>query len=146
LMTSGFEKRHSGLSPSPVTSINAMCGSIGVSDQSYLITGGGDGRIRFWDFAVPSKCYVVSGQTAMQPRPSYERIDMDGPCRLMLCRQAPSPPGFQKLGGTKYGKKYGNAHGLGRSENHHTDSIQDLKIVNNALISTSRDCTVKVWR
>jgi phosphoinositide-3-kinase regulatory subunit 4 len=144
LMTSGFSSKHRhAMAPSPVTSINAMCGSIGVSDQSYLITGGGDARIRFWDFAVPSKCYVVSGQLASQPRPSYERIDLDGPCRLMLCRQAPSPS-FRTPGGRIRQKKLGQ--GMSKPENHHTDAIQDLKIVHNALISGSRDCTVKVWR
>jgi phosphoinositide-3-kinase, regulatory subunit 4 len=142
LMTNGFLKNHHVTASSPVTSINAMCGSIGVSDHSYLMTGGGDARIRFWDFAVPSKCFVVSGHSSVQPRPSFERIDLEGPCRLMLCRQLPSTG---KIGGSsKFVKKLGK--GLSKPENHHTEAIQDLKIVNKALISASRDCTVKVWR
>lgn len=142
LMTNGFLKNNNAMTPSPVTSINAMCGSIGVSDHSYLMTGGGDARIRFWDFAVPSKCFVISGHSSVQPRPSFERIDLDGPCRLMLCRQLPSTG---KMGGpSKFTKKLGKV--LSKPENHHTEAIQDLKIVNKAVISASRDCTVKVWR
>jgi len=142
-MTNGFFKKGNVISPSPVTSINAMCGSIGVGENSYLITGGGDARIRFWDFAMPSKCFVVSGQSSNQPRPSIERIDLDSRCRLMICRQLPSP---KSMGGvsSQMGKRLGK--GLAKPENHHTEAIQDLKIVNKALISASRDCTVKVWR
>ena len=70
-------------------SINAMVGSIGASSYSFLLTGGSDGRLRFWDFAVPSKCYASSGLDGSQPRPSFERIDYPQACRLMLCRQPP---------------------------------------------------------
>lgn len=153
LMTNGFLKSHIGgskSSPSPLNSINAMCGSIGVGDNSYLLTGGGDARIRFWDFAVPSKCFVVSGHSANQPRPSFERVDLNGGrCRLMTCRQMPSAS--RAMGGaassslsTMTKNKLGRA--LAKPENHHTEAIQDLKIVNKAVISASRDCTVKVWR
>ena len=153
LMTNGFLKSHtdgSKSSPSPLNSINAMCGSIGVGDNSYLLTGGGDARIRFWDFAVPSKCFVVSGQPTSQPRPLFERVDLNGGrCRLMTCRQMPSAS--RNMGGaassslsTLTKNKLGQA--LAKPENHHTEAIQDLKIVNKAVISASRDCTVKVWR
>ena len=122
--------------------INCMVGSVGTGNQSYLITGGSDSMIRYWDFAVPSKCFVVSGQSAVQPRPSYERIDFDGNRRLMLCRESVS-----------LGLRDTNSmprrlfHGLKKPEHYHSDSIQDLKVIDNSsLISCSRDCTVKIWR
>lgn len=124
----------------PVASINCMVGSIGANHHSYLITGGSDSRIRFWDFSVPSKCYVMSGQSQMQSRPSFERIDFEGQRRLMLCRQS---QGLRDSG--KLPRKI--FHGVKKPEQHHTDSIQDIKVLDNcALVSCSRDCTVKVWR
>eukprot|EP00539_Tryblionella_compressa_P017750 CAMPEP_0178846232 /NCGR_PEP_ID=MMETSP0746-20121128/17912_1 /TAXON_ID=913974 /ORGANISM="Nitzschia punctata, Strain CCMP561" /LENGTH=255 /DNA_ID=CAMNT_0020510583 /DNA_START=146 /DNA_END=914 /DNA_ORIENTATION=- len=72
-------------------SVNCIVGSTGASDYSFLVTGGSDCRIRFWDFSMPSRCYVTSGIEPVQPRPSFERIDFDHKSRLMLCRQPPAP-------------------------------------------------------
>lgn len=126
----------------PISSINCMVGSIGSNDSSYLITGGSDCRIRFWDFSAPSKCFVVAGHPQMMPRPSFERVDYEESRRLMLCRQTltSEPQNSDKVPRKLF-------HGLKKHDHYHTDSIQDLKIIdNNALISCSRDCTVKVWR
>jgi phosphoinositide-3-kinase, regulatory subunit 4 len=140
----------------PSTSINCMVGSVGGRGQCFLLTGGSDGRVRFWDFASPSRCYIAAGggldllaSSSLQSntfRPSFERVDFDdGPAataarRLMICRQpfipVPSSRRRQRL------------PSMSKSADHyHTDSIQDLKIIDSkALISCSRDCTVKVWR
>lgn len=123
-------------------SINAMVGSIGASSYSFLLTGGSDGRLRYWDFAVPSKCYV-SGLDGSQPRPSFERIDYPQSCRLMLCRQPPK----QHLGEVESSRvPKALFQGLKKPENYHRDSIQDMKVVRSGLLSCSRDCTVKLWR
>jgi phosphoinositide-3-kinase, regulatory subunit 4 len=143
LMTRGMGSRLGELMSSSFLSTNAMVGSIGASDTSFLITGGSDCRIRHWDFIAPSKCYVISGLEAVQPRPSFERIDYDQRCRVMLCRQAPSPTIGEVESSRVPGKLF---QGLKKPENHHHDSIQDLKIVNSGLLSCSRDCTVKLWR
>lgn len=145
LMTNGFaNKNRSCLNPSPTKAINAMVGSIGANDQSYLITGGGDSQIRFWDFSTPSRCHIVSGYSSIHHRPAFERIDFTNPCRLMLCRQSKLPSNINTVG-TRISKK--SAHGLQTNMNrHHSDAVLDLKIVNNALISCSRDCTIKIWR
>ena len=122
--------------------LNCMVGSVGTGDQSYLNTGGSDSSIRFWDFSLPSKYFDVSGQSAVQPCPSYERIDFDGNRRLMLCRESASS-----------GLRDSNSmprklcRGLKKPEHFHSDSVEDLKVIDNSsLISCSRDCTVKVWR
>jgi hypothetical protein len=40
-----------------------------------------------------------------------------------------------------------NTNRMLKPDFHHSDAVQDLKIIDNcALISCSRDCTVKVWR
>jgi phosphoinositide-3-kinase regulatory subunit 4 len=126
--------------PSPEPSINAMVGSIGTGDNSYLITGGDDGHIRCWDFAVPSRCYTISGRHLA--RPSVERLDF-GSTRLLQSRHDPYSNGqadrFQRR----------LFHGMARPENRHFDSVQDLKIVEapiKSLLSCSRDGTIKVWR
>ena len=120
-----------------------MVGSVGGQNQSFLVTGGSDRRIRFWDFAAPSRCYTVAGETTSSAatRSSYERIDFDGPRRLMLCRQPPTLALREsgRIGNYAY-------HGMKKPENHHTDSVLDLKIIDQGLVSCSRDCTVKVWR
>jgi phosphoinositide-3-kinase, regulatory subunit 4 len=116
-------------------SINCMLGSIGSGNDSYLITGGSDSRIRYWDFTTPSKCYVICGQSSVHPRPSFERVDFDGQRRLMLCRQSHATASVHQ-----------HFHGMRKPDHQHTDSIQDIKIVNSTLISCSRDSTVKIWR
>ena len=113
-------------------SINCMVGSVGPHSNCFLITGGADSSIRFWDFSTPSKCYTVSGPSQIQGRPSFERIDFDSQTRLMLCRQ----PRSRGVGDYR----------LFGPESRHSDSIQDLKVIDGALLSCSRDCTVKVWR
>lgn len=116
-------------------SINCMLGNIGAGHNSYLITGGSDNRIRFWDFTTPSKCYVICGQSPLQPRPTFERVDFDGQRRLMLCRQSQASSSTIQ-----------HFHGMKKPDHQHTDSIQDIKVVNASLISCARDCTVKIWR
>jgi WD40 repeat protein len=123
-------------------SVNAMVGSIGASDQSFLLTGGSDCRIRFWDFSVPSKCYTCGNET-VQPRPSYERIDFGQTSRLMLCRQAPIPPAHD-VDSSKVPRKL--FQGTRLIPHGHQDAIQDLKVMRNGLVSCSRDCTVKIWK
>ncbi len=143
LISSGIKSRLHDNVASSFRSINAMVGSIGASDHSFLITGGSDCRIRFWDFAMPSKCYVSAGPETIQPRPSFERIDYNQSSRLMLCRQPPTPA-VAEVDGSKIPRKL--LQGTKRSEKTHEDAITDLKVVKSGLLSCSRDCTVKLWR
>jgi len=124
-------------------SVNAMVGSIGASDQSFLITSGSDCRIRYWDFAMPSKCFVSAGPETVQPRPTFERIDYNQSSRLMLCRQPPTPT-LREVDGSKIPRKM--LQGAKRLEKMHDDAITDLKMYKGGLLSCSRDCTVKLWR
>jgi WD40 repeat protein len=132
-------------------SINCMVGSIGAVTSSYLITGGGDGRIRYWDFTAPSKCFVVCGQSPTQPRPSFERVNFESRGHLMICRQLDS------FGSSDTNHPRKIFHGLKKPDHNHTDSIQDIKIIDkhvlggvskdsSALISCSKDSTIKIWR
>jgi phosphoinositide-3-kinase regulatory subunit 4 len=124
------------------SSINAMVGSIGgLPNQSFLITGGSDNKIRFWDFATPTKCYIVAGYQQNQFRPSFERFDFSSEQRVMICRQ----PHYQNRQATRMPLK--QYSGLHKPDTFHTDAIHDLKILDNKfLLSCSRDATIKVWR
>jgi WD40 repeat protein len=56
-------------------SIRALMGRISNSNSSavsYLITGGTDKQIRYWDFSSPGKCFTMSGLAPAQPKPLYE--------------------------------------------------------------------------
>ena len=125
-----------------LATINCMVGSIGTNSNSYLITGGSDCSVRFWDFATPSKCFVLNGLSQSPSRPSYERIDFEGQRRLMLCRQS------QQLGFRDEAKLPRKTYlGLTKPDQNHSDSILDIKLLdNNGIVSCSRDCTIKVWR
>jgi len=124
-------------------SVNCMIGSTGNSDHSFLITGGSDRRIRFWDFAIPSKCHVTNGLDPTQPLPSFERIDYGNNSRLMLCHQAPTPA-ISEVDSFRVPRKL--FQGTRTMSQGHDDSICDLKILKHSLLSCSRDCTVKLWR
>ncbi|KAG7353916.1 NB-ARC domain containing protein [Nitzschia inconspicua] len=124
-------------------SVKSMVGSTGASDYSFLITSGSDCRIRFWDFSMPSRCYVSSGIDPVQPRPSFERIDFDDRTRLMLCRQAPAST-VHELDSSRVPRKL--FQGTRAIPQGHHECITDLKFLKTNLVSCSRDCTVKIWR
>jgi phosphoinositide-3-kinase regulatory subunit 4 len=128
---------------SSFNSIKCMVGSTGASNYSFLITGGSDCRIRFWDFSMPSRCYVSTAVDPVQPRPSFERIDVDSQTRLMLCRQAPAPTLNELDSSRKPRKLFQGTRAIPQG---HSEVITDLKFLKNNLVSCSRDCTVKLWR
>jgi phosphoinositide-3-kinase regulatory subunit 4 len=126
--------------------MNAMVGSIGGYDQNYLITGGGDAHIRYWDFSTPAKCYTVSGQVGSQQRPNYERLDFAGSNRLMVCRQT-SGLRLQDLESSRVPRRL--QRGLIRAESRHQDAILDLKLIQSpikAIVSCSRDGSIKLFK
>lgn len=143
IVSQGFGAGLGGASRLSSPTINTMVGSIGASNYSFLITGGSDCRVRYWDFSLTSNCYVSSGIDHGQPHPTFERIDYDQSCRLMLCRQPPRQY-TGEVEGSQVPKKH--LQGLKKPENSHWDAIQDLKAVRSGLLSCSRDCTVKLWR
>jgi len=119
----------------PLPNIQSFSGRVGSSGLNYLVTGGTDGFLRYWDFSSSSKCFTVSGLRNSQPRPVYESIDW-GSGSVTLCRQLPTP-------------KTEVARGPVRPENRHRDAILDIKRLDypmKGLITCSRDGIVKVWR
>eukprot|EP00560_Eucampia_antarctica_P001789 CAMPEP_0197841606 /NCGR_PEP_ID=MMETSP1437-20131217/46278_1 /TAXON_ID=49252 ORGANISM="Eucampia antarctica, Strain CCMP1452" /NCGR_SAMPLE_ID=MMETSP1437 /ASSEMBLY_ACC=CAM_ASM_001096 /LENGTH=155 /DNA_ID=CAMNT_0043451391 /DNA_START=667 /DNA_END=1134 /DNA_ORIENTATION=- len=137
----------------PEPNIQSISGRIGATGSNYIMTGGTDGYIRYWDLATASKCYTVSGLVTTQPRPIYESVDFVGatgstvcPSKLFLCRQMPMPK-LDEMESCKVPQKL--HRGLVRPENHHKDAVLDLKKIDSpikGLLSCSRDGVIKLWR
>lgn len=128
--------------------ILSLVGRLGMhgQHQQYLITGGSDRYLRYWDFSSPSKCYTISGLAHGQPRPIYQRVDVGtADQQLFLCQQMPVP----SAGGVETVRFPSKQRGLVRPENTHQSSILDLKSVefpSKGLLSCSQDGMIKLWR
>jgi len=128
--------------------VRAIMGRISAHGNSYLLTGGTDCHVRYWDFLSPSRCFTVSGPQPGAPRPTYE-----SPCvssnnaadaRLVVCRDAdpPDPPAPSDL-------PLLNLKGPLAPPTAHRDAILDLKAIDYPLrimLSCSRDGVIKAWR
>ena len=132
--------------PPPEPRILSLIGRVGSSGQPFLLTGGSDCCIRYWNLSSASKCYTVSGLSNCQPRPSCESINVGPTSRLFLCRQMPVATAGE-MEGSKVPRKL--ERGQIRPENCHSDAILDLKLIDHpmkAVLSASRDGCVKIWR
>jgi WD40 repeat protein len=58
--------------------VRSIIGRISHSAESFLMTGGSDRQIRFWDFLSPTKCYTVTGLEATQQKPVVEAPEAFG--------------------------------------------------------------------
>ena len=129
----------------------------GISNHgnSYLITGGTDCHVRYWDFLSPSRCFTVSGPDPGTPRPSYEspRVARGGTgggevtdSRFFVCRDAePAPPEATPSGDLPLAEQRGAV----APPTAHRDAILDLKSIDlpiKMMLSCSRDGVVKCWR
>ena len=132
--------------PPPEPRILSLIGRVGSSGQPFLLTGGSDCCIRYWNLSSASKCYTASGLSNCQPRPSCESINVGPSSKLYLCRQMPVATAGE-MEGSKVPRKL--ERGQIRPENCHSDAILDLKLIDHpmkAVLSASRDGCVKVWR
>ena len=130
----------------PESKILSLMGRLGMSGSQYLITGGSDRCLRYWDFSSPSRCYTISGQIRGQPRPLYEKVDVGSSGQLFICRQFPVP----SVGEVESSKlPWKLQRGPVKPENCHQDAILDLKSVEfpmRGLLSSSQDGMIKLWR
>lgn len=129
----------------PHPSIQSFNGRVGSSGLNYLVTGGTDGFLRYWNFAKSSECFTISGLRNSQPRPAYESIDW-GSGKMILCRQLPTPT-ESEIAPTNLPKM--NHRGAVRPANRHRDAILDIKRLDDpmkGLITCSRDGMIKIWR
>merc|ERR1711862_91678 len=111
---------------------------------------------------------TISGLFRDEPRPTYETVNhSSSQCQMFLCRQKlhPSIANTSSLAKTAndrfvtHGTSSGNSSNNGSNSpyasivhqpvnNSHHDAILDLKTISypvNALLSASRDGTIKLW-
>mmetsp|Transcript_188 Transcript_188/g.264 ORF Transcript_188/g.264 Transcript_188/m.264 type:complete len:129 (-) Transcript_188:59-445(-) len=127
-------------------------GRIGATGRSYLITGGSDRCLRYWDFNLPSRCYTISGFVHGQPAPTYEGVNLfktdetSVNQNLFLCRSRNAAPNSDVPSSDL---PHHLQQGLVRPENAHRDAILDIKSVDyprKSLLSCSRDGVIKLWQ
>ena len=112
-----------GLGPEP--SVRALMGKISDRAYSYLITGGTDRKINFWDFTSASQSYNVSGNEGpTSVLPSNKSLFIEIPKQAMAQGRGTQP----------------------RLQSSHTDAVNDLKGIDDALLSCGGDARIKVWR
>jgi len=109
-------------------SVRALMGKISASAaSSYLITGGTDRKINFWDFTSASQSYNVSGNEGngkMSVLASNKSLFIEIPNQVQ-------------------------AQGMGvqaRTQSGHTDAVNDLKGIDRAMLSCGGDARIKLWR
>mmetsp|Transcript_30678 Transcript_30678/g.70222 ORF Transcript_30678/g.70222 Transcript_30678/m.70222 type:complete len:596 (+) Transcript_30678:3443-5230(+) len=120
---------------------------------SYLITGGSDRCIRYWDFQYPEKCYTISsgGQIPSgnfsHRQPIYEKVDNGiDQTNLFLCR---NPPPLDNHAQSHLSASENSNAFFYPSNGGHRDTILDLKSVDypmKGLLSCSRNGVIKLWR
>jgi WD40 repeat protein/serine/threonine protein kinase len=126
--------------------ILSLIGRLGPAGNQYMITGGSDRCIRYWDFESPSKCYTISGLSRGQPRAMYEKTGSENGYQVFLCRQQPMP-GMKDIENKKVSGML--QRGAVKSEQCHQDAILDLRMVEfpqRCLLSSAQDGVIKIWR
>ena len=122
----------------PAPGVRALMGRVSQRGASYLVTGGDDAHVRYWDPATPANSYTVSGPAAGAPRPTYAAPPADA--TLVVCRDFAVPPAEARAAAPARPPPSSLAH---------RDAVLDLKSVDlpaKLMLSASRDGVVKCWR
>ncbi|CAM9512569.1 unnamed protein product [Ectocarpus sp. 12 AP-2014] len=136
--------------------IRALVGRISRSERdSYLITGGTDRCIRYWDFQAASRCYMVSGREPFPGRPSPRTLQVPGPAPggkstvVLYYDEDPPPPSPASLASRTGSPAVTLEKGLVAPRSSHDDAVLDVKVTElptKMLLSGSRDGAVKIWK
>lgn len=127
-------------------SMRAIMGRISNHGNSYLITGGTDTHIRYWDFTSPRSCYTVSGPHPGMPRPTYDAPAAGNGSAFFVCtdHRAPPPDALDPADAPHLMQR-----GPVAPPSAHKDAVLDLKSIDlplKLMLSSSRDGVVKCWR
>ena len=128
-------------------SYRALLGRVSDRGTSYLVTGGTDKIIRYWDFSSPMKCYVVSGLLPCQPKSTFEApFNEKYKNKLYLSYDSDVPSNHVM---TQAHLPIKENRGPLQPLNNCKDSITDLKCIDiplRMMLSSCRDGEIKVWR
>ncbi|XP_013182356.1 PREDICTED: phosphoinositide 3-kinase regulatory subunit 4 isoform X1 [Papilio xuthus] len=126
----------------------AYCGRRGAEGGRFLVTGGSDQRLRYWDLNQPEDSYVLLHAPADQLRPpgaiKYRSRIIDGTTVIQECSKlnpsAPAPAAASE----------DNVYRSVESRSfHHTAPITDITMVEGNkcyLVSSSADGVINVWK
>ena len=129
--------------------------------HSYAITGGPDGKVRFWDTDRLEGCRLICGASSPDEKPVYTFSQLSMDCRL-LSEKPPdatvsasvvnSPPG-KKVAGSSANKAAGRYETIRLASQNlmrgHLDLITDVKMLERPfgmVISADRSGMVCVWQ
>eukprot|EP00903_Cladosiphon_okamuranus_P008555 g8210.t1 len=135
--------------------IRALVGRISRSERdSYLITGGTDRCIRYWDFQAASRCYMVSGREPYPGRPAPRALHMPGVApgqrsTVVMYYDEDAPSGTPSLTSKSGALPMVQEKGLVAPRTSHDDAVLDVKVTElptKMLLSGSRDGAVKIWK
>ena len=139
--------------------VRAIMGRISDSGRSFLITGGTDRSINFWDFRDPERCYNVSCTNKNSSNSNRkgggeggeEIVRSYGERREMFVSVESEEECGEGTGEVARGYKnnFSSNNVVKRADNSHRGVITDLKIFERPIrgfISTGGDGVVKVWR
>ncbi|KAI9143991.1 hypothetical protein BKA69DRAFT_1122650 [Paraphysoderma sedebokerense] len=112
-------------------------------DCNYIIAGGSDRKLRFWDFSEPSKSFVVAGLENDEIQPKYKTTQQGATLIHLESGQYKSHPK----------PAHRNNTGFSLTEQqvlvNHLDAITDVQITEipyPMIITSGRDGVVKVFR
>ncbi|CAM9232680.1 unnamed protein product [Pylaiella littoralis] len=135
--------------------IRALVGRISRSERdSYLITGGTDRCIRYWDFQAASRCYMVSGREPFPGRPSPRTLQVPSAApgqrsTVVMYYDEDAPPAAPSLASKSGSLPIAQEKGLVAPRTSHDDAVLDVKVTElptKMLLSASRDGAVKIWK
>ncbi|CAG2109793.1 unnamed protein product, partial [Medioppia subpectinata] len=104
-------------------------------NESSIITGGTDQRIRYWDLAKPERSYIISDNAKSNNSVNYSSKFIEGIQVIQECQEG--------LQATPQAHSSWDQHVVSTS---HRDCITDVARVNHLLVSASSDGVVKVWK
>src|SRR5262249_53903534 len=113
-------------------------------DCSYLITGGDDKMIRFWNLQNIASSYTVCGPSVIAgAKPFYTTHNQDN---IVVYEEHPEAVTTSSAAATSHASKL---RGPAFPAPHHRESVMDVKVMempHRMLISAGRDGVVKVWK
>ncbi|PIA88879.1 putative serine/threonine-protein kinase VPS15 [Cercospora beticola] len=129
--------------------------------HSYAITGGPDGKVRFWDTDRLEGCRLVCGASSPDEKPVYTFSQLSMDCRLLsekppdatVSASVVNSPSGKKIAGSSANKAAGRYETIRLASQNlmrgHLDLITDVKMLERPfgmVISADRSGMVCVWQ
>jgi len=134
----------SSSSSSPLSSSSSVRALLCPPNSAAIISGGIDGRLRYWDMNKPQTSYIISGLQQNELKPKYKGYKHDD---VLVVEEYPDFHSNRKSE-IEMARTTSTVLGLSGTV-HHCDTILDIKCLDfsqKMLVSCSRDGVIKVWK